>query len=491
MTTDHPQLDVAGVGVGPANLSLAALLADSSLAMEFVDRKASFDWHPGLMLPEAQMQVHFLKDLVTAVDPTSRFSFPAFLVQRKRFYRLLITGRNHVPRREFEQYCQWVADQLPALRFGVNVDGVDWDGERFVLHTGVGPRYARHLVCGIGRRPLLPSCALSQDPERVFHADRLLSVPRDLGGLRVAVVGGGQSGAEVVQYLLGLAHPPAHILWGTSRHNLLPLDESPFVEELFLPNHSRYFRALPAPERERRLTEQQMASDGVSESLLDSIYRRLYDLELLEGRPGLVRILLGHRMIGMERTAGGLRTVWRATHVDTLVRHPVDVVICATGYRNCLPDVLAGLADRMPSLGGRPRIGADFAVQWDGAPGNRIYLQNATRQEFGVSDPNLSLLPWRSALIANSLLGHQRYQTGEVSAAIEWLPGAGPGDPPPDELPLDELPLDGLPVDERAVHERAVHERAVHERAVDERAVDQPAADQRVVDQLPVGLFDR
>src|SRR5712675_129933 len=104
MSTTPRTFDLVGVGLGPSNLSLAALLSgEPDLSTAFIDGKGAFDWHPGLMLPDAQMQVHFLKDLVTPVDPTNPHSFLAFLVESKRLYRLLVTGRSKVPRREFEQ----------------------------------------------------------------------------------------------------------------------------------------------------------------------------------------------------------------------------------------------------------------------------------------------------------------------------------------------------------------------------------------------------
>src|ERR1700674_92511 len=65
-------LDAVGVGVGPFNLSLAALLAPTGFNARFFDKSADFQWHPGLLLPEATIQVSYLKDLVTLVDPMSR-----------------------------------------------------------------------------------------------------------------------------------------------------------------------------------------------------------------------------------------------------------------------------------------------------------------------------------------------------------------------------------------------------------------------------------
>ena len=79
-------LDAIGVGIGPFNLSLAALLAPTGFRARFFERNAEFQWHPGLLFPESTIQVSYLKDLVTLADPTSRYSFLAFLHAKKRFY---------------------------------------------------------------------------------------------------------------------------------------------------------------------------------------------------------------------------------------------------------------------------------------------------------------------------------------------------------------------------------------------------------------------
>ena len=62
---------LAGIGIGPFNLSLAALLSPrDELAARFFERRPAFDWQSGMMLPGTRMQTSFLKDLVTPVDPT-------------------------------------------------------------------------------------------------------------------------------------------------------------------------------------------------------------------------------------------------------------------------------------------------------------------------------------------------------------------------------------------------------------------------------------
>ncbi|MGH9158968.1 MAG: carboxypeptidase regulatory-like domain-containing protein, partial [Vicinamibacteraceae bacterium] len=50
----------------------------------FFERSTAFEWHPGMLLPGAKLQTACLKDLVTAVAPTSPHSFLAYLVAHGR-----------------------------------------------------------------------------------------------------------------------------------------------------------------------------------------------------------------------------------------------------------------------------------------------------------------------------------------------------------------------------------------------------------------------
>ncbi|NYA44769.1 SidA/IucD/PvdA family monooxygenase [Serratia fonticola] len=62
------------------NLSLAALLhPHPHITSAFFEQRSEFQWHPGLMLPNLTLQISFMKDLVSLVDPTSKLSFLAYL----------------------------------------------------------------------------------------------------------------------------------------------------------------------------------------------------------------------------------------------------------------------------------------------------------------------------------------------------------------------------------------------------------------------------
>ncbi|MBB4380280.1 hypothetical protein GGD61_004958 [Bradyrhizobium sp. SBR1B] len=51
------KLDVIGVGIGPLNLSLAALIEPTPLRALFLEKRNTLVWHPGLVLPNSRLQV--------------------------------------------------------------------------------------------------------------------------------------------------------------------------------------------------------------------------------------------------------------------------------------------------------------------------------------------------------------------------------------------------------------------------------------------------
>src|SRR4029453_15549694 len=153
--------DVAGIGVGPFNLGLAALSEPvEGLDGVFLERRESFDWHPGMMLEPAHLQVPFMADLVTLADPTSPFSFLNFLKQTGRLYRFYIRENFYPLRAEYNQYCQWVAGQLESVRFSTDVLNVAYDDGVYRLSVqgpeGAEVLCARKLLLGTRQSRYVP-----------------------------------------------------------------------------------------------------------------------------------------------------------------------------------------------------------------------------------------------------------------------------------------------------------------------------------------------
>jgi lysine N6-hydroxylase len=429
--TDRTPLDLAGIGIGPFNLSLAAQLdAIDDAEAVFFERRESFDWHPGMMLPGVTLQTSFLKDLVTATNPTSPWSFMAYLVAHRRFYDFLNAEFEEIPRREFAQYLAWVAKGLASLRFGTDVHEVDFDGQNFVLQTRAGQVSARNIALGIGLQPHQPDFARKLAGQNHFHSSRAAFELDRAAGKRVAVIGGGQSGAEILLHLLGQGEAAsAQIDWISQRPNFQPLDATPFTNELFTPHYVRDFHTLTEGRRRSTVEREKLAGDGVSASTLAAIYRSLYALNHIEKGGPRVRLMPHREVLDVEQGSGGFRLVMRNGFDGGVEFSQVDVIVLATGYTYKLPECLSPILERLAQDGtGRLRLNADFSAKWDGPAANRIFALNAGMISHGIAEPQLSLMAWRSAVIANALIGRDYFDIEPPASVMAWSTNAGNGD---------------------------------------------------------------
>src|ERR1700693_6604964 len=132
MTRHIVKNDLIGVGAGPANLSLSALLSTArergltSVRATFLEKNHAVFWHSGQLFPGTLMQTEFYRDLVTPIDPTSRFSFLNYLKSNGRLDQFLCASSICPTRREFEDYFNWVAKQIEDIVLAANVTSVEY-----------------------------------------------------------------------------------------------------------------------------------------------------------------------------------------------------------------------------------------------------------------------------------------------------------------------------------------------------------------------------
>lgn len=411
--------DVVGVGLGPFNLGLAALLEPvSGINAVFFDRAEGFAWHPGLMLADTTLQVPFLADLVTLADPTSRYSFLNYLHERDRLYRFYFYEKFHIARREYDAYLRWVAESLASCRFGHEVTDVvpDTDGWTVTAtHHGntqaVHTIHADNVVFGVGSRPTVPLVARDALGDDVFHSAGYLSHrEKAVTAGAVTVIGSGQSAGEVVVDLLetGL-HSGMRLDWFTRSDGFLPMEYSKLGLEHFTPEYTDYFHHLAPDDRDRIRAGQDLLYKGLSEDTSARIYDLLYDATIDAPDPA-VTYAAGIELTAIEPSPTPGRR-WRLTftHVEqgrTFTRD-TDVVVLATGYEPAplpVPDgVIATDAD------GRPQVTADYrAVRQDGEP-STLFVQNAELHTHGVGTPDLGLGAHRNSVILNAVAGREVY----------------------------------------------------------------------------------
>ncbi|GAB3375624.1 lysine N(6)-hydroxylase/L-ornithine N(5)-oxygenase family protein [Amycolatopsis echigonensis] len=414
--------DVAGVGIGPFNLSLAAL-ADPLDQLEVVlfDARPEFRWHPGLLLDGATLQVPFLADLVTLVDPTNRHSFLNYLRERGRLLPFYFAERFHLPRAEYDDYGRWAASRLPSCRFGHEVTGLRWieDEEAFELTVnGAEPVLAAAVVLGVGTQPSVPEplrpLVSAPDALALHSADYLTRRAELIAAESVTVVGSGQSGAEVFLDLLRSRSTVDGLRWLARTPAFAPMEYSKLGLEQFTPDYTAYFHGLPETVRDQLLPAQWQLYQGIDAETMAEIHDELYRRSIGGGWPGAV-LTPGVEVV--SATVGdGIELGLRHVQQRTTATHRTSAVVAATGYAETpTGPLLQGLGEAVRrDARGRLVIGADYRVELD-VPGP-LFVQNAERHTHGPGAPDLGLGAWRAAAILNAVCGKPVYDLPERTA---------------------------------------------------------------------------
>jgi lysine N6-hydroxylase len=412
-----------GIGVGPANLSLAALMHRHPESTNlFVDKKERFGWHDGQQISRTTIQVSMLKDLVSLAQPTSEYSFLSYLHESGRLYHYLNAQFDAVPRQEYRNYMEWACRKNENIIFGQEVISVKYSN-MFHVQLNNASVTAENIVIGVGVQPWVPLQAYPHLGDRQFHVSDFLSKARDLGGLRVGVIGGGQSGAEVFLDLISRndAELPRRVVWISRRPNYFPLDDTPFTNDYYIPSYSDYFASLNAVTRKAFNARNILTSDGISESTLRLIYQQIYTQRFIKNNADLVALYPNRQVTRVTSVTSGAWHLALANndHPDAAESTELDVVIWATGFIPAPTNFLDPIKARLEREGDEYKIDSSFAIKWDGPEDRNIFVQNAARGQRGLADPNLSLNAWRSQRILDRLRGVRSEQ--HVNSFIDWV----------------------------------------------------------------------
>lgn len=256
--------DVIGIGLGPFNLGLAALIEEGTeLNTIFLEQKPEFEWHGGLLIEETTLQVPFLADVVTMVNPKSHYSFLNYLHEMDRLYKFYFLERFHIPRREYNHYCKWVSKQLSNCQFETRVESIEHDNtqqlfkiETRQMKTGKNITfYAKDVVLGVGSSPVMPASLKAQEGKDLFHSAQFLHHrERFREANSITVIGSGQSAAEVFLELLKEQPNYQYKLdWFTRSKGFHPMEYSKLGLEHFSPEYINYFYRLPQTVKDAQL----------------------------------------------------------------------------------------------------------------------------------------------------------------------------------------------------------------------------------------------
>ncbi|RKR85906.1 L-ornithine N5-oxygenase [Micromonospora pisi] len=428
-----PVYDIVGVGFGPSNLALAIALTEQHVpagpagttqpvSAVFLERQQSFGWHRGMLLDDATMQVSFLKDLVTLRNPTSRFSFLAYLHAKDRLVDFINHKTLYPLRIEYHDYLEWAAAQVDHLvRYGHEVIGVrpvlGEDGIELVdvlVDTGQGTivHRARNLVLATGLQPRMPAGVIADD--RIWHSrDLLFNLDRQAvtAPARFVVVGAGQSAAEVTAHLHE-RFPTAEVCAVFSRYGYSPADDSSFANRIFDPGAVDDYFDAPAEVKAQLMDYHGNTNYSVVDGdLIAELYRRSYREQVL-GQSRL-RLLNTSRLRAAVSHPDGVQVT-----IETLITGQpavldADVLVCATGYDPVDPVSMLGELSghcHRDELG-RLRLDRDYRVVTGDGLRCGIYLQGGTEHSHGISSSLLSNGSVRAAEILDSIVSHRDLPT--------------------------------------------------------------------------------
>ncbi|UGU17582.1 SidA/IucD/PvdA family monooxygenase [Sinomicrobium kalidii] len=419
--------DVIGIGIGPFNLGLAALMEPiEELSAVFFDQSEGFNWHPGLMLSNATLQVPFLGDLVTMADPTSKFSFLNYMKESGRLYRFYIRENFFVLRKEYNAYCQWAVSKLPNCRFSHRVVSVGYDDglyEVTVLNTRTAMTskyYAEKLVLGTGTSPYIPDFINKNVLSKVIHTSEYLYYKPDiLKKSSVSIIGSGQSAAEVFRDILPATEDGMQLNWFTRSSHFFPLENNAKLTlELTSPEYVDHFYSLPHEKRMQLLADQSGLYKGIDEDLINEIFNTLYEMSV-ENTPLNVELRSNLELNEVTTSVNGsCKLRFTQTELRQYYDCESDFVILATGYTYKEPDFLKGIEDRIDRMdNGRYNVQRHYTI--DNNSGE-IFVQNAELHTHGLVTPDLGMGAYRNSCIINRLTDREVYTVEKRIAFQEF-----------------------------------------------------------------------
>ncbi len=410
--------DFIAIGLGPFNLSLAALTSNiDDLDGLFLEQNSEFNWHPGLMLESAHLQTPFLSDLVTLADPTHPLSFLNYCKKSGRIYAFYIRENFLLMRKEYNQYCRWVIDQLNSILFSSCVTGITYDEGKaeyiVVCHqAGITRTYTtKKLILGTGPRPFIPDCDVSLDANNLLHSTDYLTQKTALQQQSsITLVGGGQSAAEIYYDLLqDIDRLNYQLNWVTRSPRFFPLEYSKLTLEMTSPEYVDYFYALPNTKKDQLNASQKNLYKGINTDLINAIHDTLYIKSL--DKTLSTTLITNSRLDKITQRPDNsfhLHCYQQEQQQDfSLIS---DAVIFATGFNYQPPAFIQGIHDRIEwDNENRYAVKRNYSIDTN----NSIFVQNAELHTHGFSTPDLGMACYRNSIIIRELLGFAYYPIEE------------------------------------------------------------------------------
>lgn len=287
----------------------------------------------------------------------------------------------------------------------------------------------RTIALGTGGLPQVPDVFKPHVSERVFHlTDYLSRAPAliDAGKTRFAIVGSGQSAAELTLDIHERSRATTvHTI--TRGIGFRQKDLSPFTENIYSPDFEQWFQRH---DESQRITINSELRDAVygraDKNVLDALYRAWYQ-DLLDGSRR-IQFESYTEIDHLNAFDGRLELVLKQRFGDVTRTLDVDAVVLATGFEgpgassNPLEEssLLTSVADRIVRDPlGSVYLNPDYSLSIEEIDGNRlpIYVNSDPGSACGIGNAGtFPLLAYRAETIALSMAGRKPTERSYATA---------------------------------------------------------------------------
>lgn len=352
-TLRREQHGVVCIGFGASALSLAVAHRERNpkAKIVFLEAQSKSDWRPIRKLPGHDMHTTFMNDLITTENPRSKYTFVRYLHATDRLVNFTNVSKINPSSELFDDYLRWVASKFESnVRWGTRVMSVEaitdrggvaseWNIAAEDTQAGTRPVLtAKRVIVAVGSQPNIPKI-LSSAGNSVVHTSRsveaLASKFRTVpGGANVAIVGGGEAAAELLEYLHTIRGRHTATLF-TEHESLRPAADTSFDHESEAKPSVQALQRLPPELRAR--TSRSDSGPAAQSQLIERLYELQYAQGVKESDQVKWRfqIKLSSKITQLETLSDGRQTITyfnKLTDQPEVHPRPFDLVIVATGY---------------------------------------------------------------------------------------------------------------------------------------------------------------
>ncbi len=411
--------DVIGVGFGPSNITLAIHWQNTcpELGIKFLEKNHNSLWQQEMLIEGARIQHTPLRDLITVIDPRSKYTFINFMHANNKLHHFLDTRLYFPLRKDYADYINWCAKDFDSyVGYNEEVKDINFtkDNKLLEIKTSKQVYNTKSLVLALGREAYIPKEFENLNKKQCFHLMRYLSSIQDLdqnAKYDFSVIGSSQSAVEII---LDLANKfPNSKINGIIKNFSFQLREtSPFSYEMYRQENIDFFYNLSFEDRECLSKELKKTNySSVSGDILSELYIKLYMQSIY--CKNQIQILNNAQIMKVrEKSDHKFEILYNDKYTKTENKINSDFIILATGFRDSGVDnttsipILSNVIDKYKfNINKSLHINRNYSLEpvVKGLPD--IYLSGLSEISHGIGDiGSFGLITVRGKMIMDTIM---------------------------------------------------------------------------------------